>query len=81
VRNNLWDWQSLQVTSGPGTLFFKFCDALEVKDGVSATANGWGLDHALAAWGSYFKNTYLGISKLHLTSRHDIPATHFLDLD
>jgi len=59
LQNNLWDWQSLQVTSGPGALFFQFCDALEVKDGQSATATGWGLDHALAAWSSYFKNTYL----------------------
>jgi hypothetical protein len=65
VQNNLWDWQSLQVTSGPGELFFQFCDALEVKDGQSATATGWGLDHALAAWSSYFKNTYLGRSKLY----------------
>ncbi|KAG6910123.1 hypothetical protein DXG01_012882 [Tephrocybe rancida] len=58
LRNNLWDWQSLQPTTGPGGAFYKFCDALEVKDGVSASAHGWGLDHALAAWSSYFKNTY-----------------------
>jgi hypothetical protein len=24
-----------------------------VKDGVSAPAEGWGLEHALAAWGNY----------------------------
>ncbi|KAG6830155.1 hypothetical protein H0H87_008998 [Tephrocybe sp. NHM501043] len=59
VRNNLWDWQSLQPTTGPNGQFYKFCDALEVKDGVNAPAGGWGLDHALAAWSSYFKNTYL----------------------
>lgn len=58
VRNNLWDWQSLQPTSGPGTQFYKFCDALEVKDGQSTPATGWGLVHALSAWSSYFKNTY-----------------------
>jgi len=58
VRNNLWDWQSLQPTSGPKAQFYQFCDALEVKDGQNAPATGWGLDHALAAWGSYFKNTY-----------------------
>ncbi|RDB19887.1 putative extracellular serine carboxypeptidase [Hypsizygus marmoreus] len=58
LRNNLWDWQSLQPTSGPGAQFYRFCDALEVKDGVSAPASGWGLEHALAAWSSYFKNTY-----------------------
>ncbi|KAG6896631.1 hypothetical protein C0992_007037 [Termitomyces sp. T32_za158] len=58
LRNNLWDWQSLQPTTGPGGQFYQFCDALEVKDGVNAPASGWGLDHALAAWGSYFKDTY-----------------------
>ncbi|TFK43800.1 serine carboxypeptidase S28-domain-containing protein [Crucibulum laeve] len=59
LRNNLWDWQSLQITSGPGSQFFNFCDALEVKNGVSASATGWGLDHALAAWGSYWTTSYL----------------------
>lgn len=59
VRNNLWDWQSLQVTSGPGTQFTKFCDALEVKDGQAAPASGWGLEHALAAWSSLWRDGYL----------------------
>ncbi|KAF9450668.1 hypothetical protein P691DRAFT_809949 [Macrolepiota fuliginosa MF-IS2] len=54
LRNNLWDWQSLQPTSGNNTEFFKFCDALEVKNGVSAPAEGWGLDHALQAWGNHW---------------------------
>ncbi|KAF8806322.1 hypothetical protein BYT27DRAFT_6649057 [Phlegmacium glaucopus] len=58
LRNNLWDWQSLQVTSGPGAQFFNFCDALEVKDGVQAPSTGWGLDHALNAWGSYWRDFY-----------------------
>ncbi|KAI0650408.1 peptidase S28 [Trametes meyenii] len=57
LRNNLWDWQSLSPSSGGG-LFFEFCDALEVKDGVSAGPRGWGLQHALQAWGSYWTNTY-----------------------
>ncbi|KIM46447.1 hypothetical protein M413DRAFT_314906 [Hebeloma cylindrosporum] len=59
LRNNLWDWQSLQITSGAGSQFYRFCDALEVKDGQQAPANGWGLDHALAAWGNYWRTTYL----------------------
>ena len=58
MRNNLWDWQSLSPTSGPGSQFFDFCDALEVKDGVSAGSDGWGLDHALSAWGAYWKSSY-----------------------
>lgn len=63
VRNNLWDWQSLSPSSGPGAQFFDFCDALEVKNGVSASASGWGLDHALQAWGSYWTSTYLDLSE------------------
>ncbi|KAF7332418.1 putative extracellular serine carboxypeptidase [Mycena kentingensis (nom. inval.)] len=59
LRNNLWDWQGLSLSGGAGAQFFRFCDALEVKNGVNAPAAGWGLDHALASWGSYFKNTYL----------------------
>ncbi|KAF9464843.1 peptidase S28 [Collybia nuda] len=59
LRNNLWDWQSLQVTSGPGSQFYKFCDALEVKNGQNSPASGWGLEHALPTWAAYFKNTYL----------------------
>ncbi|TFY55378.1 hypothetical protein EVG20_g9336 [Dentipellis fragilis] len=61
LRNNLWDWQSLSPISGAGALFWQFCDALEVKDRENAPASGWGVDHAVSAWGSYFKNTYLDI--------------------
>jgi hypothetical protein len=60
VRNNLWDWQSLSPESGPGTLFFQFCDALEVAtNGTIAPASGFGLTHALDAWSSFFNTTYL----------------------
>ncbi|TFK63556.1 hypothetical protein BDN72DRAFT_311679 [Pluteus cervinus] len=59
LRNNLWDWQSLQPSSGAGTVFFQFCDALEVKDGKNAGPEGWGLDHALSAWGAFWRNGYL----------------------
>ena len=58
VRNNLWDWQSLTPNSGPGAQFFNFCDALEIKDGVSAGSDGWGLDYALNTWGAYWKSFY-----------------------
>lgn len=61
LRNNLWDWQALSPSSGPGTTFFKFCDALEVKNGVSAPASGWGLDHALPAWGRFWNETYYAL--------------------
>ncbi|KAF5358904.1 hypothetical protein D9758_004828 [Tetrapyrgos nigripes] len=55
VRNNLWDWQSLQPTSGPNTTFFKFCDALETDgSGKSAPAQGAGLETALNRWGNFW---------------------------
>lgn len=63
LRNNLWDWQSLQPDVGPGAQFFQFCDALEVKDGVSASSAGWGLEHALNAWGTYWATTYYALSE------------------
>ncbi|ESK95132.1 hypothetical protein Moror_13864 [Moniliophthora roreri MCA 2997] len=59
LRNNLWDWQSLQPNSGPNTVFRQFCDALEVKNGVSAPAEGWGSEHAVAAWGAFWRDGYL----------------------
>lgn len=61
LRNNLWDWQSLQPSSGSGAQFFLFCDALEVKDGLPAPAEGWGLEHAITAWSNYFKTHYYSI--------------------
>ena len=60
VRNNLWDWQALDPSSGPNTQFFEFCDALEVDaDGTVAPESGFGAEHTLEAWGAYFKDTYL----------------------
>lgn len=51
----------MDVTSGPDAAFYQFCDALEVKDGQTAPESGWGLDHALTAWGAYFQNVTLPI--------------------
>ncbi|CAE6424059.1 unnamed protein product [Rhizoctonia solani] len=59
LRNPLWYWQSLQ-TGQSDQSFYKFCDALEVKNGVSAGPNGWGLEHALAAYGEYMKGYIVG---------------------
>ncbi|KAG7097309.1 hypothetical protein E1B28_004671 [Marasmius oreades] len=56
LRNDLWAWQELQPTSGPGARFYNFCDALEVKNGMNAPVSGWGLDHALAAWGKHWRS-------------------------
>ena len=54
LRYNLWRWQDIGPTTGRDAWFHRFCDALEVKDGVPAGASGWGLDHALKAWGSFW---------------------------
>ncbi|EJD52012.1 hypothetical protein AURDEDRAFT_142833 [Auricularia subglabra TFB-10046 SS5] len=59
LRSNLWDWQSLGPTSSRSATFYVFCDALEVKDGVPAGPDGWGLENALAAWGNFWKTRYL----------------------
>ncbi|KAI0309843.1 peptidase S28 [Amylostereum chailletii] len=60
LRNNLWVWQDLSPSYGPGATFFEFCDALEVnEDGTIAPEGGFGAEHALTAWGAYFKDTTL----------------------
>jgi hypothetical protein len=63
----MWDWQSLQPTSTDNQ-FYKFCDALEVKNGANAPAKGWGPDHALQAWGNFWTDGgYLKRRKLSTT--------------
>ncbi|KAH7916581.1 peptidase S28 [Hygrophoropsis aurantiaca] len=57
LQANMIDWQLLTPTSAGG-MFYQFCDALEVKDGVKAPASGWGLAHAIQAWGNFWKTTY-----------------------
>ncbi|KIY52352.1 peptidase S28 [Fistulina hepatica ATCC 64428] len=58
LRNNMWDWQSLTVYSEGGE-FYTFCDALEVaENGTIADENGWGLEHALPAWGNFWTESY-----------------------
>lgn len=61
--------QSLQPNAGYAT-FFQFCDQLEVKDGESAPAEGWGLEHALAKWGEFWtkEDGYLSGRKWHSCS-------------
>ncbi|KIK48996.1 hypothetical protein CY34DRAFT_429555 [Suillus luteus UH-Slu-Lm8-n1] len=62
LQYNLWDWQNLDLDLGPGLLFYQFCDALEVKDGVNAGPGGWGLDHAIKSWGNFWNTTYYKIT-------------------
>ncbi|CAK5262516.1 unnamed protein product [Mycena citricolor] len=82
LRNNLWDWQALSLSGGAGGQFFQFCDALEVKNGVSAPARGWGVDHALAAWGQFWTQTYFpaicgGSSAVDCLGTYDANATYY----
>ncbi|KAF8520564.1 serine carboxypeptidase S28-domain-containing protein [Gautieria morchelliformis] len=76
LRNILWDWQNLQPYVGPNATFFQSCDAIEVKNGVNAPATGWGLNHALSAWGSYFKTVYLPQSSLGALLPRDCLGTY-----
>ncbi|KAI0771704.1 peptidase S28 [Trametes elegans] len=49
-------WQDLQPVTGPGETFYELCDALEFQNGRSAGPEGCGLQHALAAWGAYYRS-------------------------
>ncbi|SJL15801.1 uncharacterized protein ARMOST_19306 [Armillaria ostoyae] len=57
VRWYLWSWQELQPTISLGASFYRFCDALEVKNSVSMPESGWGVDHALSAWAKWLTPT------------------------
>ncbi|PBK81559.1 hypothetical protein ARMGADRAFT_948001, partial [Armillaria gallica] len=81
LRWDLWTWQDMQPNTGAGAAFYQFCDALEVKGDVVASAEGWGLDNALKAWGSHFTNTASisseKLENLHpreLNARYDYPV-------
>ncbi|KAI0048182.1 peptidase S28 [Auriscalpium vulgare] len=59
LKNNLWAWQFLGPSSGDdASVFYDFCDALEVVDGANAGPNGRGGEYALAAWGKYWTDGY-----------------------
>ncbi|KAH8094951.1 serine carboxypeptidase S28-domain-containing protein [Cristinia sonorae] len=57
LKSPIYAWQDLGPRTGAHSDFYNFCDTLEVKNGVSASAKGWGLDHALKAWGDWMKGT------------------------
>lgn len=68
VRNPLYLWLGMEPGSGSDSPVFQFCDAMEVKNGVSAPESGWGLEHALPAFGRYFKEQYIPSSTCRLCS-------------
>ncbi|KDQ18128.1 hypothetical protein BOTBODRAFT_104912 [Botryobasidium botryosum FD-172 SS1] len=51
----LTTWQQLSPSWPVPNNFTMFCDALEVKDGAAASESGWGLEHAIHAFGDYMK--------------------------
>ncbi|KAI0040526.1 peptidase S28 [Auriscalpium vulgare] len=57
LKYNLYTWQDLS----PGrdaSVFYDFCDALEVVNGVNAGPKGRGGEYALAAWGKFWTDGY-----------------------
>ncbi|KAG1723677.1 peptidase S28 [Suillus lakei] len=65
LQYNVFSWQSLQPDVGPGAMFYQFCDLLEVKDGINAGPDGWGLDHAINSWGNYWNTTFYNLTCQH----------------
>ncbi|KAF8869174.1 peptidase S28 [Mucidula mucida] len=64
-------WQSLNPSVGPNSPFFQFCDALEVDtNNQTAPSEGWGVDHALSAYGKYFIDEF-GITGDETWGTHD----------
>ncbi len=71
---NYWQEGSIESESDG---FYQFCDALEVDKGKSAPASGWGLDHALKAWGEFWKNGFYSAgecSSLVIEDRLSLPS-------
>ncbi|TEB30029.1 hypothetical protein FA13DRAFT_563022 [Coprinellus micaceus] len=58
LRNNLWDWQQLQPSTGSMSIFYRFCDQLQLKPGAAPQPTGWGADYALGAWGRFWRREY-----------------------
>lgn len=82
MRNNIIDWQSLQPGNQNGyeELFFVFCDSLEVDNstGVPVIANetGFGLEHAIQAWGDFWTEGYSYYSGGYYYSCASLPSMH-----
>lgn len=67
VRIPMFYWQQMQtVQLRYEPAFYEFCDYLEVKDGVSASSQGWGLENTLKSWGNYSSTQFVPGSELHL---------------
>ncbi|KAF9023153.1 peptidase S28 [Hymenopellis radicata] len=79
-------WQELQQYRGPNQPFYEFCDYLEVceVDGknTSAPESGWGLDHALEAFGSWMREQNPLISDADISTHDDtLPQYRNISVD
>ncbi|KAF9026495.1 hypothetical protein BDZ89DRAFT_1067591 [Hymenopellis radicata] len=79
-------WQDLQPAAGPNQMFYEFCDLLQVweVDGknTSAPESGWGLDHALEAFGSWMRERHPSISDADISSHDDtLPQYRNISVD
>jgi len=79
LRNQLGVWQDITPVNGREG-FNAFCDALEVKDGVAAGPSGWGLEHALDAWGA-FQSKWVATNCDASASQDDCLGTYDPTLD
>ncbi|KAF9023118.1 peptidase S28 [Hymenopellis radicata] len=86
VAKQIGLWQDLQQYEGPNQPFYEFCDYLEVceVDGknTSAPESGWGLDHALEAFGSWMREQNPSISDADISTHDDtLPRYRNISVD
>ncbi|KAF8876907.1 peptidase S28 [Mucidula mucida] len=79
-------WQDLQQYRGPNQPFYEFCDHLEIWDvnGKNETSpeSGWGLYHALEAFGSYMRETHGFLTDADISSHDDtLPQYRNISVD
>ena len=56
-------------------MFDAFCDALEVKNGTIAGPGGFGVQHALVAWASFWIDVYYNYGKYCTVGCITMPLT------
>ncbi|KAK0441216.1 peptidase S28 [Desarmillaria tabescens] len=81
LRWDLWSWQELQPSTGPWSSFYRFCDALEVKNGVSAPEGGWGVENALSAWAQWLTPTNGTVNATDASRQPPTPAINPKELE
>ena len=57
VKLPISEWQEMGVSSTKTSLFYQFCDTLEISGGYMATEAGWGLENALLGWATFMRQS------------------------